>query len=90
MIAAMGIGALAPGPGCGIAVWTLPNFASLQVRAIVCTYGQLVSQCRHAVLQIVGAKASAAIAVVLCTCTVARSFFWCMMMVYDDGGACRA
>ena len=35
MIAAMGIGALAPGPGCGIAVWTLPNFASLQVRAII-------------------------------------------------------
>eukprot|EP01043_Picozoa_sp_COSAG02_P111805 COSAG02_NODE_47975_length_337_cov_0.852941_1_plen_32_part_10 len=27
----MGIGALAPGPGCGIAVWSLPNFASLQV-----------------------------------------------------------
>ena len=31
--AAMGIGALAPGPGCGIAVWSLPNFASLQVSA---------------------------------------------------------
>ena len=32
--AAIGIGALAPGPGRGIAVWSLPNFAALQVRGV--------------------------------------------------------